>query len=366
MIMAALAFSVQMPGMLTTVQDSGRWSYQGKGMPVAGAMDMQSFALGNILVGNDENAAALEVTLLGPTLSVTEGEGVAAVTGAELGFTVNGEPIANWTVVTIREGDILSFAGPRSGCRAYLCVSGGIDVPMVMESRSTYPRAKVGGLEGRALKKGDAVRCGEPAPLWNRCEGLVCPEALRPLRDPAAPLRVIPGPQDDLFTEKGLASFYGTEYVISNSADRMGYRMDGEPIEHTGAADIISDAIPLGAVQVPGHGQPIVMLADRQTTGGYTKIGVVCSVDVAALSQRLPGAKVRFSKIAVKDAVGLVRAEARTRDELRKLRAAWRSSARVSSAPVPGAVAAPTGGEAVLRVDGKEHVISWEEIGEVE
>ncbi len=142
--------------------------------------------------------------------------------------------------------------------------------------------------------------------------------------------------------------------------------MDGEPIEHAGAADIISDAIPLGAVQVPGHGQPIVMLADRQTTGGYTKIGVVCSVDIAALSQRLPGAKVRFSKITVKDAVDLVRAEARTRDELRRLRASWRSSARASSAPEPEAVAAPTSGDAILRVDGKEHVISWEEIREGE
>lgn len=364
--MPALAFSVQMPGMLTTVQDSGRRSYQGKGMPMAGAMDMQSFALGNILVGNDENAAALEVTLLGPTLSVTEGEGVVAVTGAELGFTVNGVPVANWTAVTIREGDTLSFAGPRAGCRAYLCVSGGIDVPIVMESRSTYTRAKVGGLEGRALKKGDTLRCGEPAPLWNQYEGFVCPEEFRPLRDPAAPLRVVPGPQDDLFTEKGLATFYGTEYVISNSADRMGYRMDGEPIEHAGAADIISDAIPLGAVQAPGHGQPIVMLADRQTTGGYTKIGVVCSVDVAALSQRLPGAKVRFMKISLKDAVELVRGDAKAREALRALCAAWRSGTRAASVPGLLMQTASPCGEAIMRVDGEEHVISWEEIGEVE
>ncbi len=364
--MTAPVFSVLVPGMLTTVQDSGRWGYQGKGMPVAGAMDMQAFVLGNILVGNDENAAALEVTLMGPTLSVAEGEGVVAVTGADLGFKVNGGDVPNWTVVSVKAGDVLSFTAPRSGCRAYLCVSGGIDVPRVMESRSTYTRAKVGGLEGRALKKGDTLRCGESAPLWKRCEGLVCPEALRPLRDPAAPLRVIPGPQDDLFTEKGLASFYGTEYVVSNSADRMGYRMDGEPIEHTGAADIISDAIPLGAVQVPGHGQPIVMLADRQTTGGYTKIGVVCSVDVASLSQRLPGATVRFVKISLKDAVELVRGEAKAREALRALRAAWRSGTRAASAPVLSESAAPSCGEAIMRVDGKEHVISWEEIGEVE
>jgi biotin-dependent carboxylase-like uncharacterized protein len=272
-------------------------------MPVAGAMDMQSFRLGNILVGNEENAAALEVTLLGPTLEVTEGEAVAAVTGAELGFKVNGAPVPNWTAVTVRAGDVLGFGSPSFGCRAYLCISGGVDVPLVMGSRSTYTRAKVGGYEGRALKKGDTLRCGEAAPLWRRCEGLVCPAELRPSRDPSAPLRVLPGPQEDCFTDKGLASFYGTEYAISNSADRMGYRMDGEPIEHSGPADIISDAIPLGAVQVPGHGQPIVMLADRQTTGGYTKIGVVCSVDTSALAQRLPGAVVSFTRVALEEAV---------------------------------------------------------------
>lgn len=327
-------------------------------MPVAGAMDMQSFRLGNILVGNEENAAALEVTLLGPTLEVTEGEAVAAVTGAELGFKVNGTPVPNWTAVTVRAGDVLGFGSPSFGCRAYLCISGGVDVPLVMGSRSTYTRAKVGGYEGRALKKGDTLRCGEAAPLWRRCEGLVCPAELRPSRDPSAPLRVLPGPQEDCFTDKGLASFYGTEYAISNSADRMGYRMDGEPIEHSGPADIISDAIPLGAVQVPGHGQPIVMLADRQTTGGYTKIGVVCSVDTSALAQRLPGAVVSFTRVALEEAVELVRGEARARDGLRALRAAWRSS---GARPVQ----ARSNGSAIIRVDGVEHAVCWEEIGEV-
>ena len=272
--MSALVLECRLPGMLTTVQDGGRWGYQGKGMPVAGAMDLPSFRLGNILAGNDENEGALEVTLLGPTLFVAEGEGMAAVTGADLGFQVNGRPAPMWTAVAVGAGDVLSFSGPRSGCRAYLCLSGGVDVPPVMESRSTYTRARVGGFQGRALKKGDIVRCGEPLPLWRKCEGLVCPEALRPCYLPDAPLRVVPGPQDDLFTEKGKETFYGSDYAVSNSADRMGYRMDGPEIEHTGAADIISDAIPLGAVQVPGHGKPIVMLADRQTTGGYTKIGV--------------------------------------------------------------------------------------------
>ena len=352
-------FSVRLPGMLSTVQDSGRWSYQGKGMPVAGAMDMQSYRLGNRLVGNDEEDAAREVSLIRPTLDVVEGECVAAVTGAELGFSVNGRPVPNWTVVPLAAGDVISFSGPVSGCRAYLCVSGGIDVPIVMGSRSTYTRASVGGHEGRALRKGDVIRCAEPAPLWRLCDGLVCPEDLRPPRDPEAPLRVMPGPQEDHFTEKGLEAFYGSEYQISNSADRMGYRMEGESIEHAGGADIISDAIPLGAVQVPGHGQPIVMLADRQTTGGYTKIGVVCTVDTAALSQRLPGAGVKFRRITLDEAVELTRTEARARRELRSLRASWRSLSRGATSAFYGA---RTSGEAILRVDGEEHSVSWEEI----
>ncbi|MBL3539860.1 biotin-dependent carboxyltransferase family protein [Aminivibrio sp.] len=364
--MSALVLECRLPGMFTTVQDSGRWGYQGKGMPVAGAMDLHAFRLGNILAGNDENDAALEVTLLGPTLFVAEGEGIVAVTGADLGFQVNGRPAPLWAALAVKVGDTLSFSGPRSGCRAYLCFSGGIDVPVVMESRSTYTRALVGGFQGRALKKGDSVRCGEPLPLWRRCEGLVCPEGLRPAYSPDAPLRVVPGPQDDLFTDKGKETFYGSEYSVSNSADRMGYRLDGPEIEHAGGADIISDAVPLGAVQVPGHRQPIVMLADRQTTGGYAKIGVVCSVDIAALSQRLPGQKVRFQKISLDDALALAREEAGKRDEMRRLRALWRSAPKEVAPEAADEGAHPFRGEALIRVDGEEHRISWEEIREVE
>ncbi|MGI6782863.1 MAG: biotin-dependent carboxyltransferase family protein [Aminivibrio sp.] len=363
--MSALVLTCDSPGMLTTVQDGGRWGHQGEGMPVAGAVDLQSMRIANLLAGNEENSGCLEVSLLGPRLTVAGGEGVVAAGGADLGFQINGADAPLWTAHLIRAGDVLSFSGPKSGCRAYLALSGGIDVPAVMDSRATYTRAKVGGLEGRALKKGDTLTCGEPPLLWRRCEGLVCPPELRSDYDPDAPLRTLEGPQEDHFTEEGLKTFYSSEYTVSNSADRMGYRMDGPVVEHKGAADIISDAIPLGAVQVPGHGQPIVMLADRQTTGGYTKIAVVCSPDAAALAQRLPGQKVRFQKITLKEAVALVREEKRKRDELRRIRAAYRSvsAERTPEAPT---VAAPARGEAILRVDGVEHRISWEEIQEVE
>ena len=363
--MSRLVLICDSPGMLTTVQDGGRWGHQGEGMPVAGAMDLQSMRIANVLAGNGENDSCLEVSLLGPRLTVAGGEGVAAVAGADLGFQINGADAPLWTALAVKEGDVLSFSGPRSGCRAYLAFSGGISVPLVMESRATYTRAGVGGLEGRALKKGDRLECGEPPLLWKKCEGLVCPAELRSVYDFNAPLRTISGPQEDLFTEEGLKTFYSSEYVISNSADRMGYRMDGPLVEHVGAADIISDAIPLGAVQVPGHGQPIVMLADRQTTGGYTKIAVVCSADVAALAQRLPGQKVRFERIALKDAVALVREEKRKRDELLQVRAAYRSTSR-EKAPEVVPVSGPVRGEAIMRVDGVEHKISWEEIQEVE
>ncbi|MDD3515368.1 MAG: KipI antagonist, partial [Synergistaceae bacterium] len=142
--MSALVLECRLPGMLTTVQDGGRWGYQGKGMPVAGAMDLPSFRRGNILAGNDENDGAIEVTLLGPTLFVAEGEGMVAATGADLGFQINGRPAPMWTAVAVGAGDVLSFSGPLSGCRAYLCFSGGVDVPPVMGSRSTYTRARVG------------------------------------------------------------------------------------------------------------------------------------------------------------------------------------------------------------------------------
>jgi biotin-dependent carboxylase-like uncharacterized protein len=219
-----------------------------------------------------------------------------------------------------------------------------------MGSRATYTRGKFGGHEGRALRAGDVLPTGTPGALWAECEGLSCPPRLRPVRDPGAPLRVIPGPQDDCFTEEGLAAFYSSEYVITNSADRMGFRLEGPVITHKKSADIISDAICLGSVQVPGHGQPIVMLADRQTTGGYTKIATVCAVDVQNLAQRLPGEKVRFEKITVEAAVELLRQEEFLLEEVRRLRAAWRSRPSFFGRQ----------GCCDIRVDGEPHRVEWE------
>lgn len=348
---------VEKPGMFTTVQDLGRYGCQLQGVPVAGAMDGPALRLGNILLGNGEGAAALEVTVLGPVLRV-EGEGCIAVTGAEAGVTRNGAALETWRVHRLRDGDTLAFAAPSWGMRAYLCVSGGIDVPVVMGSRSTYTRGRFGGHEGRALEAGDVLDTGTPNALWAASEGLSLPPELRPVRDASAPLHVVMGPQDDAFTPAGIETFLSSEYTISASADRMGYRMEGPAVEHCDGADIVSDAIVLGSVQVPGHGQPIVMLVDRQTTGGYTKIATVCAVDIPVLAQRLPGQKVRFARITVSEALKRLRDEARRCEEARLLRAVWRGGP--APGPLNSSVASSGSGRLSVAVNGVPHTVEWQ------
>lgn len=352
-----LALKVTKPGMSTTVQDFGRWGHQAMGMPVAGAMDPEALANANILAGNEPGAAALEITLLGPTLAV-EGEGAIAVAGADLGFCVNGTPAPLWTCLPVGRGDVISFSGPKGhGCRAILAVSGGIDVPSVMGSRSTYTRAGIGGFAGRALKSGDTVACGELPALWKKTLDFSCPETLRPLRDPEAPIRAVPGPQDDAFTEEGLETLFGSAYTITNQADRMGYRLEGPKVAHRAAADIVSDAIPLGAIQVPGHGQPIVMLADRQTTGGYTKAAVVLTADLAALAQRLPGEGVRFARSTPEEGARLLAERAERLEALLHLRAEYRSR------PSSSVTASRTGsGTWKMTCEGRTYTVLWQEL----
>ena len=318
-------------GMFTTVQDLGRWGYQSSGVPVAGAMDLTALRLGNIMVGNEPGAAAIEATFMGPELAVSGG-GIAVFAGAELGFSVNGNEAGSWTVVELRDGDVISFKGPKSGCRGYLCAAGGVDVPLVMGSRSTYTRAKIGGFEGRALKAGDVLNIFDADDKALPRAGFSLPAEMRPDYSPAGALEIITGLQEDAFTESGLETLFSSEYTITNESDRMGCRFDGPKVEHSAPADIVSDAIPLGAVQIPGHGRPIAMLADRQTTGGYTKVGVLSQSSIARLVQLAPGSKVRFKRISVEEAtVGL--AAARVREAaLSKLVAEWRARPKVFSA----------------------------------
>jgi antagonist of KipI len=286
-------------GTFTTIQDLGRKGYQQFGMPTAGAMDITSFRLANRLVENDDGQACLEITYIGLRLATIRNLTIA-VTGGDLMPTVNGSPLPMWQTVYIPKDSEIAFTGVRNGIRSYLAVAGGIQVPEIMESKSTYIRGGIGGLEGRPLKKGDRIHIGPQrpgVPLRRVKENLI------PRYGEKWKARVVMGPQDDCFTKRGIETFLSSEYTVTPQSDRMGYRLQGPVIQHrTKGADIISDATCLGSVQVPGHGLPILLLADRQTTGGYPKIATAISVDVYDLGQAKPGDKIQFSPVTVVEA----------------------------------------------------------------
>jgi antagonist of KipI len=297
-----VALEVLDGGLLTTVQDLGRTGYERFGVPVAGAMDPFALRATNWLVGNPPEAAALEITLAGPRLRAAE-KCLIAVTGADLGLRVNGWNLPAWMAVFVRQGWTIGFSERKTGCRAILAVAGGIDVAPVMASRSTYLSGGFGGFEGRALRRGDLVPVGPAGFHLPERAGRTFPRRLIPGYSDAPAIRVILGPQDDYFAKEGITAFLSSEYAVSSTSDRMGCRLQGSQIAHKGATEIISDGIPLGAVQVPPDGQPIVMMADRQTTGGYPKIATVISADIPLLAQCAPGqSRVRFKAVGVEEA----------------------------------------------------------------
>ncbi|MET0851531.1 MAG: biotin-dependent carboxyltransferase family protein [Candidatus Rokuibacteriota bacterium] len=301
---------VREAGPLTTVQDLGRLGHLRVGIPPSGPVDRAAFLLANRLVGNPDGAAGLECTLVGPRLEFAD-DRVVAVTGAEMPVSLNGTEAPRWTSVAVRAGDVLRLGPARAGARAYVAVSGGIQTPLALGSRSTYVRGQLGGLDGRALRTGDTLPLG-PA-------GVSRPSRVRRDRIPdyAAPLeaRVVLGPQDDRFTAAGIAAFLDGVYEMLPQSDRMGARFRGPRIEHARGHDIMSDGIALGGIQVVGDGQPIVLLVDRQSTGGYTKIATVCSFDVDRVGQLKPGQPIRFRRIGVADAHALLAARRRDLDD---------------------------------------------------
>lgn len=294
-------FEVVQPGPMTTVQDLGRTGYQQYGVPTSGALDDYAFRLGNLLVGNDEGAAALEITLFGCQLRALQ-DTLIAITGADLAPAINGRPLPIWESLWVKRDQLLSFSQLRKGCRSYLAVAGGIQVPEIMKSASTCVRAGIGGLDGGPLRKGDILRAGADATLAGTAQ---IPASYIPAYSNALALRVILGPQDDYFTSDGISTLLNSEYTVSAQADRMGYRLEGPLIQHSGGADIVSDGIPLGAIQVPGDGMPIILLADRQTTGGYPKIANIISADIPKVAQAKPGDRIRFQQVKGAQAVTL-------------------------------------------------------------
>lgn len=287
------------PGILTTVQDEGRFGYQQFGVSPAGPMDTLSFYLANILVGNPRGEGVLEMTFSGPSLKFEKDE-IIAVTGAEMSPRVNGIPIPAYAAVLVRRGDELSFGMTSgNGCRGYVAFAGGLDIPLVMGSKSTLIRNKLGGLLGRQLQKGDSIGFAAPRTQLPCMEKRRMTQAVFPKKE--LTLRVVTGPQDTDFTEEELKRFFWYGAEITNEFDRMGCRLKrDEPLKHIGDGNIITDGIAFGSIQVPTNGQPIIMLADRQSTGGYSKIGTVISVDLPKLAQSISGYRVRFVRVSVR------------------------------------------------------------------
>jgi biotin-dependent carboxylase-like uncharacterized protein len=298
------ALEVLSPGLMTTLQDLGRIGQQHLGIPVSGALDPIALRIANLVVDNPPATAALEVAYQGPTLKVMAASVRLAVAGAMTPIEIL--PCGRWPAgrlipacqsVRLERGEVLRIAAPKPSAVLYLAVAGGFDVPPVLGSRSTYVKAGLGGFAGRAIATGDLLALKEPqAP--ERTEQMLP----RPDLSPPPRFRVVLGPQDDHFTQRGLTTLLQSTYTVSPLSDRMGMRLEGPRLEHTKGFDIVSDGIAPGAIQVPGTGLPIVLLADRQSTGGYPKPAAVISADLPALGRLTPGQKVAFEAVTIEAA----------------------------------------------------------------
>jgi antagonist of KipI len=287
------AVHVIKPGLLTTVQDQGRWGFQALGVSVAGPMDPVSQRIANAMAGNPVDAATLEITLVGPELAFDD-ERRVAISGAQYEITVGQEQFLSGGAFVVASGTTLRFGRRVRGTRAYLAVAGGFDTPPVLRSRATHLPSMMGGLGGRALIAGDRLPCGPlrgPVPA-----ALVQPGAIGDaIPEGRATLRVLPGPQSDRFSEDALETLQSALYRVAPSSNRMGFSLDGPRLRHTRGADIISDATPLGVLQVPASGQPILLMADRQTSGGYPKVATVITADIGLAGQLGPGDTIAFA-----------------------------------------------------------------------
>ena len=325
-----MAIEVIKPGLSTTVQDLGRPGYYHLGIPLSGAMDRAALRMANLLVGNEEGAAALEAVFLGPELRFTS-DALVAVAGADLPPKLDGQPQPGWTALRVRSGQVLSFDFLRRGARAYVAVAGGIDVPPVLGSRSTYVLGALGGLDGRTLRAGDALPVGVPA--RTAAEGRTVPEALR---QPAGPgtLRVLPGLYWHRLAASAQDSFFADTWKVAPEADRIGYRFrGGRALEFVPRAppfgagsdpsNIVDSGYPYGSVQVPGGTEPIVLHRDAVSGGGYFMMGTVVSADMDLIGQMQPHTPTRFVAVDMQQALA-ARADRAAR--LRQIREALQAS----------------------------------------
>ncbi len=308
------SFTVIRPGLQTTIQDRGRWGWQSRGVSVAGAMDPYSCRVANALVGNDADAAALEMTFVGPELEFDDAR-IVAVAGAEFAITIDGTPAPVGAAFPVSGGSRLRFGDRAHGVRAYLAVAGGITVPRILGSRSTHLVSRMGGLAGRPLAAGDRVPLGDPMKARRvRLEVQLTEVELK--RDPtigpgAARVRVMPDARLDRFVDGALDVLQSAPYTVSRLSDRMGFRLEGPHLQHSHGADILSEITPLGTVQVPASGQPILLMADRQTTGGYARIATVISADIGVAGQRGPDDRLSFDVCTLGEALAARAAQER-------------------------------------------------------
>ncbi len=309
--MSVPTLEVLNPGLFTTVQDRGRYGFQRLGVPVSGAMDEFALRAANILVGNEDGAACLEMTVVGPTLRFLAPTRIA-VTGGDLTPTIDGAPLSRWQTLGVADGAELTFGDMQDGMRAYLAVAGGIDVPTVMNSRSTYVPGGFGGVDGRTLQKDDVLSSFESNGVASRSVDNI------PVYGEEHEVRVVVGIQASAFGAEAIEEFLSTTFTISLDSDRMGYKLDGLTVSHAGSPDIISDGNPPGAIQVSGDGVPTILLADRGTTGGYTEIATVIGVDLPTLAQALPGQSVTFAQVSIDEAHDALRRQEAALDAIRK------------------------------------------------
>ena len=292
------ALHILRPGLLTTVQDLGRYGHQASGVPVAGPMDTFSHRLANQLAGNAIDAATLEITLIGPDM-IVEADTTMAIAGAQFEVTCDDRPIGLGASFAVTRGQRLKFGRIMQGARAYLAVAGGIETPPVLGSRATHLVSHMGGFDGRALQSGDRVPIGnspQPRPP-RKSVGLTLPSKGRAL------LRVMPGPQADWFQDDALKAIASVSFRISPQSNRMGYRLQGPPLVRAREGELISEPLGIGAIQVPAAGEPILLMADRQTAGGYPKIGYVISADLPIAGQLAPGDFIEFHVCTHQEAV---------------------------------------------------------------
>jgi biotin-dependent carboxylase-like uncharacterized protein len=319
-----MAINVVKPGLSTTVQDLGRPGYYHIGIPISGGMDRFALRCANMLVGNKEDAAVLEAVFMGPELSFTE-DATVAVTGAELPPKVNGEPRATWTSFKVKTGQTLSFDFLKKGARAYIAVSGGIDVPVVLGSRSTYTLGALGGFNGRKLEAGDKLKVGKGRAAK---EGRGIAEKLRRMPGAPAELRMVPGLYWHRITESAGKHFFGDTWKVAPEADRIGYRFKGgQPMEFVareqpfGAgsdpSNIVDACYPYGSIQVPGGTEPIVLHRDAVSGGGYFMVGTVISADMDLIGQLQPHSPAQFVEVTVAQALKARKDRAKMLDKVR-------------------------------------------------